>query len=149
MLSSGFVESSREAGPYLMNILIVEDNVWMRDTMTQMLQTRFPRTHVSNAATVREGWDRLRDNTPGIVFVDIRLPDGNGLQLTEAIKERYPETRVVVNTSHDIPEYEERAYEVGADHFFVKPAIDVQEIFQVVEEMMVRAESGDGGQEGT
>lgn len=128
-----------------MNILIIEDNTQMRDMMTQILQSQFPRTRVSSAATVQEGWDRVRDDAPGIVFVDIRLPDGNGLEMTEAIKSRYPETRVVVNTSHDFPEYEERAYDAGADHFFVKLATDVQDIFQLVEEMMDGSDDGGRG----
>ncbi len=128
-----------------MNILIIEDNTQMRDMMTQILQSQFPRTRVSSAATVHDGWDRLRDDAPGIVFVDIRLPDGNGLEMTEAIKSRYPETRVVVNTSHDFPEYEELAYDAGADHFFVKLATDVQDIFQLVEEMMDGSDDGGRG----
>ena len=127
-----------------MNILIIEDNARLRDTMTRVLQSQFPRTRVSNAATVHDGWDRLREDGPGIVFVDIRLPDGNGLEMTEAIKNQYPETRVVVNTSHDFPEYEELAYDAGADHFFVKLATDVQDIFQLVEEMMDGSDDGGG-----
>ena len=42
---------------------------------------------------------------PKIVFMDIRLPGENGLELTKKIKKNYPDIIIVILTSYDLPEY--------------------------------------------
>jgi DNA-binding NarL/FixJ family response regulator len=55
--------------------------------------------------------------------MDIQLPGRNGLQLTREIKARYPNTKVIILTSHDLPEYREVAVQCGASSFFSKGSL--------------------------
>ena len=48
--------------------------------------------------------------------MDIQLPDRNGLELTQQIKGLYPDVKVVVLTSYDLPEYRDAAFHYKADH---------------------------------
>ena len=57
---------------------------------------------------------------PNIVFMDIRLPGENGLELTKKIKMNYPGIIVVILTNYDLPEYRQAAFESKADHFVMK-----------------------------
>jgi DNA-binding NarL/FixJ family response regulator len=57
-----------------------------------------------------------------VALVDIALPDGNGLDLTAQIKERYPATRVVVISGDESPTTPASAAKAGADDFRPKSA---------------------------
>lgn len=56
-----------------------------------------------------------------LIFLDINLPDGNGLDIIPNIKDRNPETKIIVISAYNIKEDKERAYELGADRFLGKP----------------------------
>jgi DNA-binding NarL/FixJ family response regulator len=57
---------------------------------------------------------------PKIVFMDIRLPGENGLELTKKIKKHYPGIIIIILTSYDLPEYRQAARESMADYFVPK-----------------------------
>ena len=65
---------------------------------------------------------------PRLVFMDISLPDINGLKLTKKMKESNREVIVVIVTNHDTPEHREAAYEAGADSFISKSSNVATEI---------------------
>ena len=61
--------------------------------------------------------DTLR---PELVFMDIRLPGVSGLQLTRTIKTNHPDTKVILLTTYDVPEYREAATQCGASCLLAK-----------------------------
>ena len=71
-----------------------------------------------------------------IVFMDVRLPQGNGLDLTKAIKILSADTVVCVITSYDILEYREAAFHNGADHYMVKGDSSEADIVDLVESLL-------------
>lgn len=101
-------------------ILIVEDNSIFRQTMADSLSSDFPSAAIEEAGDGREALEKIEANPPDLIFMDIRLPRQNGLQLTERIKKTHPDIIVVILTSYDQPEYREEATRVGADHFLIK-----------------------------
>ena len=68
----------------------------------------------------RELFSKLDTFHPDIVFMDIRLPGENGIELTKKIKTDYPDIIVVILTSYDLPEYRQAALQSKADHFVTK-----------------------------
>ena len=70
---------------------------------------------------------------PHLVFVDIRLPGMNGLQLTQKIKKDFPHVRIAIVTGYDLPEYRQAASQYGADGFFLKESLNWNEIEDLVE----------------
>lgn len=113
-------------------VLIVEDNQVFREVLRDTLCGRFPSVRVLEAEDLAEGSARLRDGAPDVVFLDIGLPDGSGLDLAETIARERPGTKVVVCTNHDLPEYREAASKSGASHFLAKEQVSWDEIGDLV-----------------
>ena len=113
--------------------LIVEDNLSFRQSLRTMLSERFPDMSISEAGDADEALERIETPLPDLVFMDIRLPGGNGLELTGKIKQNNSRTTVIILTSYDLPEYREAAREYGADFFMVKDATSWEEIRSLVE----------------
>jgi DNA-binding NarL/FixJ family response regulator len=57
---------------------------------------------------------------PDLIFMDVRLPDQNGLELTRLIKRLNTGAKVVILTSYDQPEYRAAAFENKADYYASK-----------------------------
>ena len=100
--------------------LIVEDNVTFRQMFKESLGSRFPAMEIEEAPDGRDLFNKIESFHPKIVFMDIRLPGENGLELTKKIKKNYPDITVVIVTSYDLPEYREAARESMADYFVPK-----------------------------
>jgi DNA-binding NarL/FixJ family response regulator len=101
-------------------ILIVEDGAIFRELLRTTLQSRFPSMEIFEVTNGKEALEQMEALLPELVFIDIRLPDMNGLELTSIIKTKHPETKVVILTNYDLPEYREAASNYKADHFIPK-----------------------------
>ena len=112
--------------------LIVEDNATFRQTLLESLNTRFPAMIIAEASDGQEVLPKVETFLPDLIFMDIKIPEENGLSLTPKIKARYPETIVIILTSFDLPEYREAAYERGANYFLVKGSATNEEILELV-----------------
>jgi DNA-binding NarL/FixJ family response regulator len=62
----------------------------------------------------------LISESPDVVFLDIALPQGNGIEFIRRIKRITPDTRIVVLTSHDSTEQKEASFKQGAEVFLSK-----------------------------
>jgi DNA-binding NarL/FixJ family response regulator len=103
-------------------VLLIEDNLIFRHELKDFIQSKFPLVKVEEAADGREALEKTQNSLPRLVFMDVRLPGQNGLELTGKIKAMYPDTLVVVLTDYDFHEYRERAKHQGADAFLSKDA---------------------------
>jgi DNA-binding NtrC family response regulator len=100
-------------------ILVVED-----EPVTRALLHRLFRAHgfeVEEAATAQAGEAAFRSNVPDLVIVDYMLPDGDGLQLVEALHRLDQRVPLIVLTSHSSVDLAVRAVKAGAEHFVAKP----------------------------
>ena len=90
---------------------------------------------VDEAENGEEAMQKVEDSLPHIVFMDIKLPDENGLEITRKIKARYAKIRIIIITSYDLPEYREAADQYGADHFLAKGSSSREEIIALVDDI--------------
>jgi DNA-binding NarL/FixJ family response regulator len=60
------------------------------------------------------------DCLPDLIFADINLPDGNGLELSRTLRSKYPRVIILILTSYDLPEYRHAASANGVNYFFPK-----------------------------
>jgi DNA-binding NarL/FixJ family response regulator len=100
--------------------LIVEDNVSFREIVKQILHSRFPTMKIEEEPDGSRLFEKMDVFHPNIVFMDIRLPGENGLELTKRIKMVYPDVTVVILTSYNLPEYRQAAHQSKADYFIAK-----------------------------
>jgi YesN/AraC family two-component response regulator len=113
-------------------VLLVEDNRTFREAFSNNLAAHFPRLIIDEAADGEEALEKIRENSPDLIFMDMRLPGKNGLQLTQEIKGTYPKIAIALLTGYDIPEYREAALQKGADWYFVKESLNWQEVETLV-----------------
>ena len=104
-------------------ILIVDDNPMLRETTRGILKSKFPALRVFEAADGKEAFAQIHHHLPDLILMDIRLPGENGLELTRKIKDLYPEVIVIIFTSYDLPEYQNAAFENGAEFFLSKSSL--------------------------
>ncbi len=118
--------------------LLVEDNLSFRKILKDDLESEFPSMEISEAGDGTEALEKIGSSPPNLVFMDIRLPGQNGLELTRMIKADHPDIIVIVLTSYDLPEYREAAVRYKADHFFSKGSIATEEIAKLVKSIVLQ-----------
>jgi len=100
---------------------------------------------IIEAAHGVEAFQKIDSHPPNLIFMDIQLPGGNGLELTRKIKADHPDIIVIILTSHEFPEYREAAIRYKADYFFSKSSITNDEIFTLVKSILLKKGFGADG----
>ncbi|NWF94081.1 MAG: response regulator transcription factor [Syntrophaceae bacterium] len=103
-------------------ILIVEDSAFFRQLLKETLTSQFPSVRIEEAADGDEALRKIEISKPDLIFIDIKLPGENGLELTKKIRAQYVDIVIIILTSYDLPEYREAASQYGADLFLSKGA---------------------------
>lgn len=100
-------------------ILIVEDDRDLNRGLCTALREEGRR--LTACLNVREAMDQLLVAAPSLVLLDSNLPDGSGLSVLRACKERYPQTPVILLTANDTDMDIVDGLERGADDYITKP----------------------------
>jgi DNA-binding NarL/FixJ family response regulator len=116
--------------------LIVEDSTFYRKLLKEALHYRFPSMDIFEAADGEEASQKIETLLPDLVFMDIKLPGENGLELTKKIKTQYPEIIIIILTAYDIPEYREAAYQYRANYFLSKGSASKEDILALVDSIL-------------
>ncbi|MCF8127349.1 MAG: response regulator transcription factor [Deltaproteobacteria bacterium] len=114
------------------NTLIVEDNASFREILKNILISSFPFMTIREAADALEALVEIEAQTPELIFMDIRLPGENGIQLTRKIQSSHPATIIVVISNCDTIEYQKAALEAGAKAFVSKTSSTPTDIIETV-----------------
>jgi len=123
-------------------ILIVDDSALFKETFKEILQTRFPSIEIHDATDGEKAIRKIKTSPPDIIFMDINLPGKNGLVLAQKIKVRYPNIVIVLFTGWNLPEYQEASIRCKADYLLFKGSATQQEIFALVESVLVHSNHG-------
>jgi len=108
-----------------MTLLIVDDDRAFVQRLGRAMEARG--YSVTVAETVREGLEVVERAPPAFAVVDMRLGDGNGLDVVERLRERRPEVKVIVLTGYGNIATAVTAVKLGAIDYIAKPA-DADEI---------------------
>ena len=113
-------------------IVLVEDDDHFRLMLRKLIEGRFPLASIEEASDGNGAMEKIKAFHPDLIFMDIRLPQENGLVLTKKIKELYPQAQVIILTGFDLPEYREAALESGASFFASKQKSSAKDILEFV-----------------
>ena len=110
-------------------ILIVEDEYLTRQGIKGMIHWEQEGFQiVGEASNGEEALARIEELKPQIVLTDVVMPVMDGIALTQAIQERYPETRVIVLSGYSDFEYVKSIFQHGAVDYILKPTLNQQEL---------------------
>ncbi len=83
-------------------VLIVENSPVYRQAFKEHLQDHFPSLAIDEARNFEEALQKInKTSPPDFMFVDIRLPEVDGLQLTQKIKKDFPGIRIAIAESEE------------------------------------------------
>ena len=121
------------------HIMIVDDNPLLRNTIKEILKVTFTTVIISEAFSGETMWRIINDRLPDLIFMDIKLGEENGLELTRQIKAKYPDVVIVIFTNHDLPEYRQKAYRCGAEFFLSKLDSRAQDLTKLASTILNKA----------
>ena len=101
-------------------IVIVEDQTLVRQGLRSLLGSEKKLKVVDEASDGIEAIRCVEKHNPDLVLLDLAMPKMSGLSALKDIKNRYPETKVLILTFHDSEEYILEAFESGADGYCLK-----------------------------
>ena len=119
-------EDSRELIGNDPSLLIVDDDGPLLRRLGRALESRG--FAVELAETVAAGRAAIQAAPPKYAVIDLRLEDGNGLELIEAIRERREDTRIIMLTGYGNIATAVNAVKLGAIDYLAKPA-DADDVF--------------------
>jgi len=104
----------------LINVMIVDDHEVVRRGIAEVVERSDGMCVVAEAGSVAEALRRAVLVNPQVILVDLRLPDGTGIDLMNQLREVVPQIRPVVLTSFDDDDALASALEAGAAAFLLK-----------------------------
>jgi DNA-binding NarL/FixJ family response regulator len=113
--------------------LIVEDNAIFRHSLREMIHRHFPFMSIDEAGEGGEAKEKVAACCPDLIFMDIKLPGENGLELTKVIKQEHKKVIIIILTAYDLPEYRKAAYCNGANYLIAKGTSSRDELVTTVE----------------
>ena len=120
----------------MLNAVIVEDNKDFRQVLATILKVEFPNLRVLEAPDAERALKKVETTPPDLVFVDIRLPGMNGLELAKELRRRFRDVVIIILTSYDTPEYREAAMKSKVDHFLLKGSSTHGEVLNLVKSIL-------------
>jgi two-component system response regulator RegA len=114
------IDIPHEVGQTERTLLIVEDDKSFLQRLARAMEARG--FDVRTAESVGDGLQEVEKSAPAFAVVDMRLGDGNGLDVIVALKQRRPEARAIILTGYGNIATAVNAVKIGAVDYLSKPA---------------------------
>ena len=115
-------------------VFVADDSLIIREHLVTMLEELIDVEIVGQAGTVAEAINAIEKLQPDVVILDIRLPDGSGIDVLQTIKQDEPAPVVIVLTNYTYPAYRQKCLRAGAD-FFLDKSTEFDQIPELFERL--------------
>lgn len=116
----------------VIRLLIVDDHEVVREGLRALLARQKGLEVVGEAGSAAEAVDKARRYAPDVVIMDVRLPDGSGIEACREIRAERPETRVIMLTSYPDEEAVFASIVAGASGYLLKQ-VRTQVLIEAIE----------------
>lgn len=116
-------------------VAIVDDHPVVREGLKKMLEIGGDIEVIAEASSGLEYLQAIEQKVPDIVFMDIRMPGINGIEITRLVTGKYPNVRVVILTIYNDDQYVTEAIKAGARAYMLKNA-SRKEFSEVIDHVM-------------
>lgn len=131
-----------------MRIVIVEDEIRIREGIAKMIESQTPHVVQGKAVNGEEGLEMILRFKPDLVITDVRMPKMDGLEMVRNLYERKIPSHVVILSGYSEFEYAQKAIRYDVDEYLLKP-LDIDDIRNMlckVEKKIQREEMTSGTQ---
>jgi len=101
-------------------VLIVDDHTVFCEALSSLLTIKGEVDVVGIASNAEDAFKKVKQLNPDVVLMDIELKDSDGIQTTRIIKEKHPDTEVIILTMHTDEQYLLEAIQAGAKGYILK-----------------------------
>jgi len=105
--------------PAFKNILVIDDEVAVNNNIRKILAKKG--YHVDQAVTKNEALDKIQSSPYKLVLLDLKMPEVRGLELLKAVRDKNPETKVIIITGYASIETAVESARMGAIDYLPKP----------------------------
>src|SRR4051812_24163499 len=119
------------------NILIVDDEQSYRQLLTLVFEA--DGNNIRTAMNGRQALEALATEPAEVIISDVKMPDMDGIEMLEAVRETQPDLGVILMTAFASVETAREAFKLGADDFIQKP-FDVEELKLIVKKALEKQE---------
>ena len=112
-----------ETGPTPIRILVVDDHPLLRDGVSSILEDRTDMIVIGEASDGAEAVERFRALRPDVTLMDLQMPVMNGVEAIVAIREEFPDARILVLTTYAGDVQAVRALKAGATGYLLKSSL--------------------------
>ncbi|WP_170449700.1 response regulator transcription factor [Ruegeria arenilitoris] len=116
-------------------VLIVDDHPMVAEGIQSILESFDDIKVVGTLGNGRDAVDQAAHLQPDVILMDLNMPGLGGLSATELILEQLPDTRILILSMHDSPEYISTALSHGAKGYVLKD-VPTDEIKQAIDAVM-------------
>ena len=106
--------------PNLIRILAVDDHPMLREGIASLVASQSDMELVAEASTGREALDQFRNHRPDLTLMALQMPDMDGIEAMVAIRDDFPEARIIVLTTYKGDIQILRALKAGARAYLLK-----------------------------
>ncbi|WP_299946632.1 response regulator transcription factor [uncultured Ruegeria sp.] len=119
----------------IIRVLIVDDHPMVAEGIRSLLESFDEIDVVGTLSNGQEAVDQASHLQPDVILMDLNMPGLSGMSATEIILERLPQTRILILSMHDSPEYISTALNHGAKGYILKD-VPTEEIKQAIDAVM-------------
>jgi DNA-binding NtrC family response regulator len=130
MNSGVYTSSNLEFDEGLMNILTIEDDAAVAATLREIIESWGHSVETSKSG--KNALQKVTKKMFDLVLLDIFLPDINGVELIQKLKEVWPEIRIITMTGHNSRELEMEVRKQGIIYYMIKP-VNTQNLKEIVD----------------
>ncbi len=103
-----------------LKVMIADDHSLMREGIKQLIEFDGSIEVIAEASNGVECLEKLEKLSPDVLLLDINMPEKNGIEVLEILKEKNSNIKVLVLTVHSDVEYLLKAIDIGADGYILK-----------------------------
>ena len=115
----------------LLKILIADDSDQVRRSLSRLISTFKGVEIVGEAIDGKQAIDKTRSLKPDILILDMKMPNGSGLDVLHEIAPDKENLRVIVLTNYANEQFRNESLKAGADYFFDK-STEFEKVFDVI-----------------
>ena len=104
----------------MIKVMIADDQELIRQSLQIVLEMKEGIEVTATAKDGREVIQEVRKDKQDVILMDVRMPEMDGVQCTQIIKEQYPDVKIIILTTFDDDEYVYNALKWGASGYLLK-----------------------------